>query len=1027
MLSFDQLQKRVNARFSDSQTVEEGVIRFVRRLNDRPFAVCYLALNPEFPDDEDELTKYQDRVVGGLYFEGTKSLQWSNYLYFITSAQRLGSQKIQRAKEIIENNRSYARKFVVSDQEIDQILSPPVATPEGKSARPNVISLWTQELVAQGLDKAIFSDEGMPSRLAMIESTVPSTATAKLPTPPPQSPPPAFLKRLQLVKYRPYPLNRDFEFGTMNLVFGPNATGKTSLLEAIELLYCGRNQRNGDKPANYEIVARYGDGKTEKATQARILKVFRDRNLAWYGQPEVLTNYLYQSFSKFNFLDTDAAVRIAESTEEIDQDLSKLLIGPEASRIWDNIGRVHEGLESRLRDQMRLEKQLDDELAELAKRLAAIAGLKSESDSIEAKLKEMIQRLRWLPDVEAYDEKASGRIVSALAELTAVAEQASSLGWIKSPISRSSLARYTADSADVVQKATSTIGELESALKKQRLLEESIKRQNEVVTLYTQMRLLIEAQVPSRVAERTQCEKLVATNTSLLVGFDLTAFNDSGITAAGTKETLPEKHAEIAQAKTAAQSALQKTRNEYSRFSKLRERSLSLAQELREIAARIIEDSSKVDECPLCHTAFTKGTLAQHMHHGVDRDVEKAGQAILKRLRDEEAALNRLVAVEAVYAWFVKFCERAALAKNVTVTKAVAKLNEIREELNVSTKRLSVLEREIATLQRRGLSEERLRAMQLRLAALKKTVSPLTLEAVDAAARTTNAEIVGLTRSLQMELKACRDRSAPLQNMLSAEDQSIEELKAALSRLRERIAITANIEARLNDLTEEFPWGNRATLADLVVSANALSTVASNLRKSLGQERQDRKVHSDLEKRRKQLDSQLKQHRARLKRLQRAFDTLSKLKKNHSLQDEMNAALLQNRRSIETIFSQIHAPVEFSGLSDKFPLLRRKNNDEDAKLTEISTGQRAAYALSIFLAQNSQLTTAPPVMLIDDPIAHVDDLNALSFLDYLREVAVRGKRQIFFATANDKLATLIERKFDFLGGDFKKIALNRGV
>ena len=96
-------------------------------------------------------------------------------------------------------------------------------------------------------------------------------------------------------------------------------------------------------------------------------------------------------------------------------------------------------------------------------------------------------------------------------------------------------------------------------------------------------------------------------------------------------------------------------------------------------------------------------------------------------------------------------------------------------------------------------------------------------------------------------------------------------------------------------------------------------------------------------------------------------------------------------------------------------------------MTEISTGQRAAYALSIFLAQNSQLTNAPPVVLIDDPIAHVDDLNALSFLDYLREVALLGTRQIFFATANDKLATLIERKFDFLGNGFKKFALNRGA
>src|SRR4051812_46555870 len=114
MLSFNQLKKQVETQFSDSQTVEDGVIRFVRKKNDRPYAICYLALNPELPADEEGLTRYQDRVVGGLYFEGTKSLQWSNYLYFITSAQRLASKNVQRAKEFIENNRSYARKFVVS-------------------------------------------------------------------------------------------------------------------------------------------------------------------------------------------------------------------------------------------------------------------------------------------------------------------------------------------------------------------------------------------------------------------------------------------------------------------------------------------------------------------------------------------------------------------------------------------------------------------------------------------------------------------------------------------------------------------------------------------------------------------------------------------------------------------------------------------------------------------------------------------------------------------------------------------------
>jgi DNA repair protein SbcC/Rad50 len=124
----------------------------------------------------------------------------------------------------------------------------------------------------------------MPTRLAMIESTEPLRSAIKAPASSPRSPPPAFLRRLQLTKYRPYPLNKDFEFGTMNLVFGPNATGKTSLLEAIELLYCGRNKRNDDKPADYEIVAKYRDGKTEKAIPSRALKLFRDRNLAWYDR-----------------------------------------------------------------------------------------------------------------------------------------------------------------------------------------------------------------------------------------------------------------------------------------------------------------------------------------------------------------------------------------------------------------------------------------------------------------------------------------------------------------------------------------------------------------------------------------------------------------------------------------------------------------------------------------------------------------------------------------------------------------------
>ena len=61
---------------------------------------------------------------------------------------------------------------------------------------------------------------------------------------------------------------------------------------------------------------------------------------------------------------------------------------------------------------------------------------------------------------------------------------------------------------------------------------------------------------------------------------------------------------------------------------------------------------------------------------------------------------------------------------------------------------------------------------------------------------------------------------------------------------------------------------------------------------------------------------------------------------------------------------------------------------------------------------------------INDPVAHIDDLNTLSFLDYLREIVIRGRKQVFFSTADIRLAALFQRKFEFMGSNrFKRISL----
>src|SRR5437588_10685544 len=128
-LDISELRERIAAQLSEYEPVGNSIIRFTRKVGEVPFAVCYVDITPDLPNTQDKLTKYQDDVIGPRYFEGRKSLQWSTYLYFVTSAERLANKDVRAAKELIERDRSYARKFVISEKELDSVLNPAVVAP----------------------------------------------------------------------------------------------------------------------------------------------------------------------------------------------------------------------------------------------------------------------------------------------------------------------------------------------------------------------------------------------------------------------------------------------------------------------------------------------------------------------------------------------------------------------------------------------------------------------------------------------------------------------------------------------------------------------------------------------------------------------------------------------------------------------------------------------------------------------------------------------------------------------------------
>jgi hypothetical protein len=100
IISVSQLRDRVAVLFPDVEQVDDSVIRFTKKVGDQPYAVYYLDIAQNLPNSQETLTKYQDRVIGSHYFEGRKSLQWSNYLYFITSRDRLMIDEVIDAKKV---------------------------------------------------------------------------------------------------------------------------------------------------------------------------------------------------------------------------------------------------------------------------------------------------------------------------------------------------------------------------------------------------------------------------------------------------------------------------------------------------------------------------------------------------------------------------------------------------------------------------------------------------------------------------------------------------------------------------------------------------------------------------------------------------------------------------------------------------------------------------------------------------------------------------------------------------------------
>jgi DNA repair protein SbcC/Rad50 len=344
MQALDTARQKIAQLLGGIKDVGDAVIRGERLHDGKCFAVAYVDLADDVVGRAQGLREFQERILGEDYFNSPGDLRWNNYIYIVAGAKSVEQPDFQRAKAVIEADEDFARKRVVSEDELASVLgAAQYFTPSTNSQGFDIVGEWAKLLSKANIDGIL----DRPARTTMLErigsgKAGRATSSRKALTlhASDQQLHESWLSSLRVESFRTVHDGKSaFEFGQVTLITGPNGTGKTSLLEAIEFFYCGQNRRAFNNTARVYGTLWDSDKEHLASTDSSRL---RARCLHWYNREEKTSAGLLSGFGRYNFLDTDAAFRVAADLkpEELPDDLSRLIVGSDASQIWSYVVKL---------------------------------------------------------------------------------------------------------------------------------------------------------------------------------------------------------------------------------------------------------------------------------------------------------------------------------------------------------------------------------------------------------------------------------------------------------------------------------------------------------------------------------------------------------------------------------------------------------------------------------------------------------------------------------------------------------------
>ncbi|WAI81753.1 MULTISPECIES: AAA family ATPase [Achromobacter] len=1024
MINAQRVEALLKDRYPDLESVSRGVFRGVDRFGARDYAIRYFDLNDRLATTANSLRSYQEQVLSPMYFSSdvATDLRWNHYLYFITSDDEADRSEFSRLKAKVEADREYARKHVVREGEIASWLANAQALEPPRSLPIDLATSWSNTLEQHGLSFILDNDITVPEAVRRIVAGAKDKALR------PISPvsllaaeraaASCFIEHLTIKGFRTHPEEKEHLLGRVNLIVGSNGVGKTSLLEAIEFAYCGKNRRSSPLLDSTSItldLLGVGDKLSSTTDSGRL----RARHSNWYAKAELKAITIQDSFGKFNFLDTDAAVdlSVSASSEQIGTDVTRLVLGATAESLADRLRRVLKQLQDELKG-LRRDRESNRQMKVAAQiRVDAIKAAPKLSDSLFLELLVALRGQGWSqpPEEKSQLEFLRQRLQEATSAIALVRH--ASINVLHSE--PESALRLLTNLNDEAGKAE----DLDQRAKAARLAQVNARREAQAAAaLSAATEALIpyaRTNFPQLVKKASECRDRVRTWTTRLspvpdlsdtsaiqefLGTPVIDAIDSVESDIGTHQRRLE----------AAQTSLQALEKTQSTMTVLRQRLLGAAQD-------ILQRSAMPDQCPLCRTEFEEGQLVARMMADVEVGASEQASLLQAEISSASEAIVNARAVMATLHPLREFFGNGALT--ITVAKAFEQVKEERTAFERDRQELDTIHAQARQLQSDGLSSE------------------------DLSSKLLNAGMAELPlyEELQRIQSNHKQRLEILQRAEKTAVHESEVVRQECDAMAERLSIEAlgdtdNLAKLVKGLISdaEAALGARQILASIMTistekTAEEIALNLANIQQllaqvttGLAQEVSNDKALNDETGNVDKLAKKIEGSDAKITRASDTERVLATLAEQSSGGELANQILTENAAEIARTFASIHMPNEFEIqiAQGKLVIIRRSTGAE-VQLDHMSTGQRAAFALSLFLAMNGRLRSGPPVLLFDDPVAHIDDINMLSFLDHLRQLVIGGSRQIFFATADTKLAGLFRHKFRFLGDEFKELRLSR--